>query len=381
MSRASSALIVTLLAATLPACGASPEDSTATTEAESAAESALDALDALRPAQRAGQRIIYSFPGTTPPPELFDRIRAGEAAGVHFFSDNVSSPAQIRAVIAALVQAQKDSPIRAPLLFITDQEGGQVRGLPGEPTLSEKQIGESADAVARARRAGMDAAQNLRGVGMNVNLAPVLDVFREPGNFIDQAGRSFSDDPNVVRRLGTAFIKAERDVGIAPSSKHFPGLGSARVDQNTDEAPVTLPVSRAELHRIDEAPYAAAISAGVKVIMLSWATYPSLDADRPAGLSSIVLQDELRTRLGFKGVTISDTLIAGALQPFGTVGQRGVLAAEAGIDLLLCSFGDVSQGDEARDALAEALQNGQLDRRSFNAAVGRVTALRNDLRP
>ena len=378
MSRANSALIVTLLVAMLPACSAVPEDGTATTEDESATEPALDALTA---AQRAGQRIIYSFPGTTPPPELFDRIRAGEAAGVHFFSANVASPAQIRAVIAELAQAQEASPIRAPLLFITDQEGGEVRGLPGEPTLSEKQIGESADAVAQARRAGTDAAQNLRGVGMNVNLAPVLDVFREPGNFIDQAGRSFSDDPNVVRRLGTAFIKAERDVGIAPSSKHFPGLGSARVDQNTDEAPVTLPVSRAELRRVDEAPYAAAISAGVKVIMLSWATYPSLDADRPAGLSPIVLQNELRTRLGFKGVTISDTLIAGAVVPFGTVGQRGVLAAEAGIDLLLCSFGDVSQGDEARDALAEALQNGQLDRRRFNAAVRRVTALRNDLRP
>lgn len=378
MSRANTTLIVTLLAAIAPACGASPEDSSSTTEAESAA---APALDALTPAQRAGQRIIYSFPGPTPPPELFDRIRAGEAAGVHFFSANVSSPAQIRAVIAELAQAQQDSPIRAPLLFITDQEGGQVRGLPGEPTVSEKQIGESANAVAQARRAGTDAAQNLRSVGMNVNLAPVLDVFREPGNFIDQAERSFSDDPNVVRRLGTAFIRAEREVGIAPSSKHFPGLGSARVDQNTDEAPVTLPVSRAELRRIDEAPYAAAIAAGVKVIMLSWATYPSLDADRPAGLSPIVLQYELRTRLGFQGVTISDTLIAGALQPFGTVGERGVLAAEAGIDLLLCSFGDVSQGDEARDALAAALQDGQLDRPSFNAAVRRVTALRNDLRP
>jgi beta-N-acetylhexosaminidase len=376
MSRVNRASIVTLLAAMLPACGASREDSTATTEADSA-ESAFDALT---PAQRAGQRIIYSFPGPTPPPELFDRIRAGEAAGVHFFSDNVSSLAQIRAVIAELSEAQEESPIRAPLLFITDQEGGQVRGLPGEPTVSEKQIGQSADAVALARRAGTDAAENLRGVGMNVNLAPVLDVFREPGNFIDQAERSFSNDPNVVRRLGTAFIKSERDVGIAPSSKHFPGLGSARVDQNTDLAPVMLPVSRAELRRIDEAPYAAAISAGVKVIMLSWATYTSLDADRPAGLSPIVLQQELRTRLGFKGVTISDTLIAGSVVPFGTVGQRGVLAAEAGIDLLLCSFGDVSQGDEARDALAVALQSGQLDRRSFNAAVRRVTALRNDLR-
>src|SRR5262249_23682363 len=147
----------------------------------------------------------------------------------------------------------------------------------------------------------------------------------------DHAARSYSNDPNVVRRLGTAFMIAEQQAGIASGAKHFPGLGSAAVNENTDEAPVTLHASRATLRNVDEVPYVAAIAAGVKLIMVSWAVYPSFDANRPAGLSSIVLKDELRTHLGFEGVTISDTLIAGALGPFGTVGQRSVLAAQAGM--------------------------------------------------
>ena len=374
MSR-SFAVPFVLFAAICASCSSSGPE--ASSSVASVAESALDTLT---PAQHAGQRIIYSYRGLTPPQALLDRIRAGEAAGVHFWSDNISSPSQIQASIAELVKAQEQSPIRAPLLLITDQEGGPNRAMSGEPLISEKQIGLSPNGVELASRAGTDAGENLHSVGLNVNLAPVLDVFREPGNFIDQFERSYSNDPNVVRRLGRSFITAQQEVGVASGAKHFPGLGSAAANENTDEAPVTLNVSRATLRHVDEVPYIAAISAGVKVVMVSWATYPSLDGDRPAGLSSIVLQQELRGHLGFKGVTISDTLIAGALTPFGTVGQRGVLAAQAGIDLLLCSFGDVSQGDEAKGALADALQNGQLEKADFKAALRRITALRNDLR-
>ncbi|WP_394823117.1 glycoside hydrolase family 3 N-terminal domain-containing protein [Pendulispora albinea] len=370
------ALPFVVVATICTSCSSSNPEASSVPDPASSAESALDALT---PAQRAGQRIIYSYPGFTPPKALFDRIRAGEAAGVHFWSANVESPEQIRAVIAELVKAQKESPIHLPLLFITDQEGGAVRGLPGEPVISAKKIGESPDAARLAWKAGHDAAENLDGVGMNVNLAPVLDVFREPGNFIDKPERSYSQDPNVVRLLASRFIVANQRVGIASSVKHFPGLGSARVDQNTDEAPVTLDVPLSTLRRVDEAPYTGAIAAGVKLVMPSWATYPSLDPNRPAGLSPLVMRDELRGRLGFKGVTISETMIAGALNPFGNVGQRSVLAAKAGLDLILCSFGDVSQGDEAREALANALQNGELDKADFNTAVRRITALRYGL--
>ena len=145
--------------------------------------------------QLAGQRVIGSYAGLTPPASLVAGIGNGQLAGVIFFGANISSETQIAGVIRQLRQAQAQSPVRLPLLLMTDQEGGQVRRLPGQPVLSEKQIGQSADPVAAATAAGTGAGQNLAGVGMNVNLAPVLDVYRQPGNFIDQYQRSYSDDP------------------------------------------------------------------------------------------------------------------------------------------------------------------------------------------
>jgi beta-N-acetylhexosaminidase len=142
---------------------------------------------------------------------------------------------------------------------------------------------------------------------------------------------------------------------------------------------VTLTVSLTKLHTIDEVPYPAAVGAGVKLVMVSWAIYPALDARPPAGLSPIVIGQELRGRYGFTGVTITDALEAGALSAFGATGQRAVAAAGAGMDLILCSARDVSQSETATAALANALASGQLDPTAFNAAVNRVTALRAGL--
>jgi beta-N-acetylhexosaminidase len=214
---------------------------------------------------------------------------------------------------------------------------------------------------------------------MNVNLAPVLDVFYKSGNFIDQYQRSYSNDASVVTACGQAFITAQQQTGVAATAKHFPGLGSATRSQNTDAGPVTLKVSLSGLRGKDEVPYPAAIAAGVKLIMASWAVYPAFDAKNPAGLSAAVIQSELRGRLGYQGVTITDAIEAGALTAFGSFGQRAVLAAQAGMDLLLCSAQDPSQGQAVVTALASALDGGQLDATTFNAAAQRVTALRNGL--
>ena len=169
---------------------------------------------------------------------------------------------------------------------MTDQEGGEVRRLPGAPTLSEKQIGASSNPALAASQAGTGAGQNLAGVGMNVNLAPVLDVYYKSGNFIDQYQRSYSNKASVVTQCGQAFITAQQQTGVAATAKHFPGLGSATKSQNTDNGPVTLNVSLSGLRGKDEVPYPAAIAAGVKLVMVSWAIYPALDPTYPAALSA-----------------------------------------------------------------------------------------------
>jgi beta-N-acetylhexosaminidase len=333
----------------------------------------------LTPAQRAGQRVIFSYPGATPPASLLGQISAGQAGGVIFFGENITSLAQIAAVVAQLNEAHAASPVRSPLLLMTDQEGGIVRRLPGQPALSEKQIGESADPAAAAANAGTGAGQNLAGVGMNVNLAPVLDVYRQAGNFDDQFGRSYSSDPHVAAECGAAFITAQQQLGIAATAKHFPGLGAATAAQNTDLGPVTLDVPLAGLRSIDELPFGSAIAAGVRLIMASWAVYPALDPGLPSGLSPAIIGGELRRRLKFRGVTITDALEAGAIAAFGTPARCGVLAARAGMDVLLCSARDVSEGQDTVAALADALRRHDLDPGHFEIALRRVLALRDSL--
>jgi beta-N-acetylhexosaminidase len=230
--------------------------------------------------QLAGQRVIGSYPGLTPPASLLSDIGNGQVAGVIFFGENISGETQIAGVITQLRQAQAQSPVQVPLLLMTDQEGGLVRRLPGAPVLSEKQIGQSSDPVAAAAAAGTGAGQNLAGVGMNVNLAPVLDVYYKTGNFIDQYQRSYSSSPAVVSACGQAFITAQQQAGVAATAKHFPGLGSATKNQNTDGGPVTLTVSLTKLHTIDEVPYPAAVGAGVKLVMVSWAMCPGRSTRR-----------------------------------------------------------------------------------------------------
>jgi beta-N-acetylhexosaminidase len=336
-------------------------------------------LPRLTLSQLAGQRVIYSYPGLNPPPALFARIRQAQAAGVIFFGENIRSRPQIAAVIRRLQAARLGSRVRTPLLMMADQEGGIVRRLPGAPTLSAKQVGEAPGGALVARRAGTGAGVNLRGAGLGVNLAPVLDVFRTPGDFLDQYQRSFSSDPFRVASLASAFIAAQQRAGVGATAKHFPGLGAAAADENTDLVPVTLRLPLAVLRNVDMRPYPAAIRAGVRVVMASWAVYPALDPTRPAGLSSRIVQGELRGRLGFRGVTVTDAMEAGALRPFGTIGRRALLAAHAGMDLLLFSARDVGEGNQGLGALTAGLARRRIRLAESRASVARILALRVQL--
>jgi beta-N-acetylhexosaminidase len=300
---------------------------------------------------------------------------------VIFFAPNVSSRAQLRATIGELQQANASSPVHAPLLMLTDQEGGLVNRLPGPPVLSERAIGASPDGQRLAAQAGSTAGANLTTAGITVDLAPVLDVYKHPGNFIDQYQRSYSMSPATSGRLGRAFITGLQQTRVAATAKHFPGLGAATSKQNTDARPVVLDRSLGELRQIDEAPYRSAIAAGVRLIMISWAIYPALDPRMPAGLSPTVIGNELRARLGFTGVTITDSIGAGALARFGGYGQRGFLAARAGADLILCATTNPdantpNEGAAVLNSLTSALARHRLGRAAAQQAAARVIELR-----
>jgi beta-N-acetylhexosaminidase len=375
--------IALALGTAMPMTASVPTTAAAVTSSATIRPAPAAAAPSLSAQQLAGQRVIYSYSGLTPPASLISLIQHGEAAGVIFFKQNISSEAQIAGLIKQLARANASplNPVRAPLLLMTDQEGGQVRRLPGRPFLSEKQLGSNPLPKAKtlATQAGQGAAANLRGVGMNVNLAPVLDVYRTAGNFDEQFGRSYSKKPSVVSALGTNMIKAQQAGRVAATAKHFPGLGAAAKNQNTDVRPVTLNMSLAKIRSLDEVPFRAAIKAGVKLVMVSWAIYPSIGA-RPAGLSPNVVQGELRNHLKYTGVTITDALEAGALKSYGSTRSRARFAALAGVDLLLCSARNVTQGQQARGELVTDYRNGTVNGPVFRASVNRVIALRQSLK-
>jgi beta-N-acetylhexosaminidase len=341
---------------------------------------------ALSPRQLAGQRVIYGYSGRTPPASLLSLIRHGDAGGVIFFSDNYRNRSQFTAAVKQLEAANgaATNPARDyPLLLMTDQEGGYVKRLPGAPDHSQKWIGSRSTASGRAyqaRKAGSGAAANLLSYGLNVNLAPVLDVYRAAGDFDDQFQRSYSMNPQVVSALSADFIRAQQGGGVAATAKHFPGLGAAAASQNTDERPVTIRLSKAVLQNDDEVPYQAAISANVDLVMVSWASYPRLGSSLPAGLSSAIVQGQLRSRLSFQGVTITDAIGAGALAPYGSTQPRALMAAEAGMQLILASD-SVGQGTQCLDALAAGYRDGKLSKTAFRATVAQILTLRSSLQP
>ncbi|GAP82360.2 hypothetical protein SAMD00023353_13700050 [Rosellinia necatrix] len=328
----------------------------------------------------AGAHVIFSYAGTAHPSALTALAQKCQIGGVIIFGDNVDS--RLPGYLAGLQSAYAAggcAVVRGPLLILTDQEGGQVKRLPGGPTLSAKMIGQQSDHDAAGNTAGVQAAAALRAYNHNGNLAPVVDVYHAPGDFEDQYERSYSSDPAVVAQCASAFIRAQQGKGVVATAKHFPGLGAAGASENTDARPVTIGRSLADLRAIDETPYVAAIQAGVKMIMPSWALYPALDAQYPSGISSKWIQGELRGRLGFKGVVITDAIEAGGLSAFGTDAQRSVLAMAAGADIILAAARDVTQGQNIVNALVTAVNSGSLSASAFSASTSRISSLRATL--
>jgi beta-N-acetylhexosaminidase len=252
-----------------------------------------------------------------------------------------------------------------------DQEGGQVSRLPGPPGRSPAEVGDT-DSVAVARSEGRATGRSLAGVGINVDLAPVVDVAR-PGTNMDDLDRSFGPRTGRVTRLATAFAAGLGAGGVLSTAKHFPGLGLARGDEDFHLNRIDEPLSR--LRRVDEPPF---VRARTPLVMVSTGVYPALD-DTPALFSRRITTGELRDHLGFAGTAITDDLEVPAIARSGSPATRAVSAARAGNDLLLFAQ-NAGNGFAAARGVAAALAEGTLDRAAFEAAARRTLDLRSRLR-
>jgi len=327
---------------------------------------APDPLAGVTDARLAGQRLMVRMSGRATP-ALERAARHGLIGGVICFPPSGVAPADVSAEVERLQRAAASGG-NPPLLVAVDQEGGEVKRFPdAAPQRSPAQLGDDGDATAAAAE-GTDTGEFLAGVGANVDLAPVLDV-PAPGSFM--ASRAFSDEADVVADVGVSFADGLAAAGVAATAKHFPGLGLATV--NTDLAPSAVDASRSQL-RAGMEPFEAAIAAGIGLVMVSNAAYSAFDADAPAGLSPRVVEGELRGRLGFEGVVITDDLQAPAIAATLPAPEAGVEAARAGSDVLLFASG--ADPAPIHERLLDALQRGLLDRGAMEESYLRISNLK-----
>ncbi len=289
---------------------------------------------------------------------------------------NVASPAQLRALDAHLSRLATE-----PLLIGVDQEGGQVarlrpeRGFPASP--SQQRLG-ALDDPELTRQAAETTAQTLRAAGINLNLAPVVDLNLNPHNpIIGRYERSFSADPDIVTRQALLVIRAHHKYGVLTTLKHFPGHGSSRGDSHLGFVDVTATWQPAELQ-----PFRALIQAGVcDAIMTAHIFNARLDPKYPATLSRSILTGLLREQLGFDGVVISDDMGMAAIAenyPFETAIR---LAIEAGVDILTYSNNgrtfDPSLPERAVATIKELIGAGVIDRRRIDQSYCRIVRLKS----
>ena len=321
-----------------------------------------------------GQKLVVRMQGTTPSESLLARVRAGEVGGVILFGDNVVTAAQVRTLTATLQGAARAGG-RPPLLIATDQEGGTIKRIPwAPPTLSPPQMG-SIGLTATARGQGLMTGRALLGLGIDCDLAPVADVPSSPDSFMYQQGRTWSFDAPLTSSLSNAFARGLRLAGVVPVMKHFPGIGTS--SQDTDSNVVTLAAPASEL-AAGLVPYQTAIARGVPMIMLSNATYAAYDPVNGAGWSRAIVRGLLRDQLGFRGVTITDSLSGTAKARGIPVSTLAVQAAIAGTDMILVTGSEAST-QATFEAMLSAARSGQIPRTRLLAEYGRILRLKATL--
>lgn len=314
----------------------------------------------------AGQRLMVGFDGTDFNDDLEFLIGTLRVGGLILFSRNLDTPAQIR----QLCHDCQECAVRCglpPLFIAIDQEGGQVARLkppftqfPGNPAMKHPE-----DAVHFARVTAME----LKPLGINMNMAPVLDVAPEGVNSI-MAGRAFGGDPGWVSKMGMTVIDHLQRRGIMAVAKHFPGIGRTVLDSHL--ALPDLEIDPKMLADFDLMPFESAIRGNVAGIMLSHIRYTGIDPVWPASLSPTITADLLRRKMGYNGVVMTDDLDMGAIKPSHDIDTAISQILSADVDIaLICHKGpDIEAAcEKIRRSLADNNGLRQMGRQSVKRVL------------
>src|SRR6184192_2522574 len=296
-------------------------------------------------------------------------FRETRAAGLILYRRNFESPRQLLEMLARLEGA-----LGRRLLVATDHEGGRIVMLGRGVTIFPDNLAVgTAGEESFAYKEGLIEARELRRLGIDLNLGPCLDVLTD--RYSPNIGiRSYGKDPKLVARYGVARISGMAKGGLSSCPKHFPGKGHSPLD-----AHLKLPTILSdwdEMHAVHLVPFLEAIAAGVECLMTSHPVYPRLDPSGvPATFSRLIVEDYLRSELGFRGVIVSDDLEMGAVSETCPIGEASVRTAAAGHDLLLVCHTEAAQRTSAA-ALVDAYRASRLPRRALEQAVERIRRLR-----
>ena len=290
-----------------------------------------------------GQTLFLGYLGTTPSPEIRAWVRERGIGGVKIFSRNVADLPSLARDVAGLQRLSQATRLAVPLLVATDQEGGWVRHVKRETSVTPGNLAIGATGLPRdAYLTGWYLGLELAALGINMDFAPTADTYSDPEAAVI-GPRSFGSDPAAVGLLSAAYAAGLAKAGVMATAKHFPGHGSADRDSHGN-----LPVIRVDLGTLlarDLLPYRILACEGVPAVMSGHLAFPDILGDlTPASLSPFLLKTVLRGRIGFRGMVVTDDMeMEGALNGTLEVSEACRLALEAGNDMLLLSHSPPSQ--------------------------------------
>jgi beta-N-acetylhexosaminidase len=316
--------------------------------------------------QQVGELFLFGFEGTSPDASIRSFLSKKYVGGVIFFARNFVDAEHLARLTREVTEIAG-----RPLLVCVDQEGGSVLRVRRGGSLFPSAMGLGRLEPDRIREIASMCGKEMRACGMNLNLAPVLDIYDpiNPGIGI----RSFGETPAVVARAARAYITGIQSAGVAATVKHFPGIGVATKDTHLELPQITKRVSELEAHEL--APFREAIALGVRAAMTSHCVYPAWDV-RPATLSPRILTGVLRKELGFEGVMITDDMRMGAIAKGNDPARAALDAFAAGCDLILiCRDANVQLS--AYDLILSALRSGDVPMSRLAESVARIRKLRN----
>ncbi len=319
---------------------------------------------------KVGQLFLVGFDGFSVPAEFRRHLQDWQLGGVIYFKRNCQSPAQL-AELSNEIQFSCRTKEMPPLLISIDHEGGKVNRLqkPFTKFPSADFLGELGSPKV-GFEFGAVLGKELKAVGINVNYAPVVDVLTNPDNPVMKT-RTFSSDPEVVSKLGSAVCRGIQKMNVMAVAKHFPGHGDT-----TEDSHFALPKvdkALADLEKMELIPFRRIIRSRIEGVMTAHILNPNLDKDYPATLSQYTITELLRKSLRFSKLVFTDDMEMKAITDHYGEEEAAVLAVAAGCDILIYR-GEAGFPVKAAEAVLKAVESGRIPMALLDAAVGRITA-------